>query len=450
MRRTTCKVLVGGLLTVSLLGGLRALAQTPDPALKDRVMQLVERLDSPKAETRDASQAALVKLGSKILPLLPEAQKVKSAEVKKRLEKIRNDIAEADDKTNFGPSIITIKGQGIRLSEVLKQLQTQSGNIVSDLREANGAEATNPALDIDIDHKPFFEALDLIVEKAGLTLNFFTGDGSIGLMAGGMMDGQQVTSDAPKGAPPTKPLKLYSGPFRITFKQLVVSKDLQTGDGQGNAQFEVAWEPRIRPMLLALKAEELEIQDDQGKFVNAAVMQEASSVVLRHENPIAELNLNIDAPDRKALKLKSIKVKAEVTVPAGIKAFRFPSLAAKDVTQKQGEVGVTLDGVEVDEGTWKIRVDLAYPGEGPAFESYRQGLFNNRVYLQKADGSRYEHTGGNGGGLNQVGNDGGKLGYEYLYVDLPGKPADYQLVYETPSRVVPITLDFEFKDVPLP
>ena len=43
------------------------------------------------------------------------------------------------------------------------------------------------------------------------------------------------------------------------------------------------------------------------------------------------------------------------------------------------------------------------PGEGPAFESYRQGLFNNRLWLQKADGSRFEH---NGGFSNTASDDG--------------------------------------------
>ena len=81
-----------------------------------------------------------------------------------------------------------------------------------------------------------------------------------------------------------------------------------------------------------------------------------------------------------------------------------------------------------------------------AFESYRQGLFNNRLWLQKADGSRFEHN----GGFSNTSNDGGKLGFEYLFVDAPGKPADYQLVYETPSKVLTIPLEFEFKDVPLP
>ena len=61
---------------------------------------------------------------------------------------------------------------------------------------------------------------------------------------------------------------------------------------------------------------------------------------------------------------------------------------------KQGDISVTLEDTEVDEQVWKVNVELAYPGEGPAFESYRQGLFNNRLWLQKADGSRFEHNGG--------------------------------------------------------
>ncbi len=137
-------------------------------------------------------------------------------------------------------------------------------------------------------------------------------------------------------------MRLYNGPFRIVFKQMALSKNFQADSAPRrarNAQFEVAWEPRIRPMLLALKAEELEIQDDQGKFIDAAVTKESSSVVLRHENPVAEINVNLAAPDRAAKKLKSIKVKADVTVPAGVKAFRFPSLAARERdVQKQADI----------------------------------------------------------------------------------------------------------------
>ena len=107
---------------------------------------------------------------------------------------------------------------------------------------------------------------------------------------------------------------------------------------------------------------------------------------------------------------------------------------------------MTLESCEVDEQTWKVGVMLEFPQEGPAFDSYRQGLFNNRPWLQKADGSRFEHN----GGMNDSGSAGGKMGFEFMFVDVPGKPSDYMFIYETPAKVVPIPLQFEFKDIPLP
>jgi hypothetical protein len=407
------------------------------------VSQLVERLGAAKVEAQQAAEDALVKLGAKALPLLPGSAKVEGAERKKRLERVRTALLEAQEETNLGASKVTIRGQGIRLSEAIQRLQAQSGNAINDLREQSGAEVTNPALDLEIVDRPFFEALDVVAGKAGVTPYFFTGDGTIGLMAGAM------AAQAPSGgAKPdaSKPLVQYSGPFRVTLKQVAAVRDFQAGTASANAQLEVAWEPRLRPMLLALDADELSVTDDRGQDVEPQVMEESSQVVLRPENPVAEINVNLAAPDRAAKALAKLKVKADVTVPAGLRRFRFPSLVKRNVVQKQGDVGVTLESTEVDEQVWKVNVVLAYPGGGEVFESYRQGLFNNRIWLQKADGSRFEHN----GGYSNTASDEGRLGFEYLFVDAPGKPADYQLVYETPSKVQTIPLEFEFKDVPLP
>ena len=411
-----------------------------DAALKDRVLQLVERLDNDKAETRESATASLIKLGPKILPLLPDPAAVKSDERKNRLAKIRAALREQADEVSSAASRVTITGKGIRLSEALQQLQKQTGNPITDLREQLGAEVTNPALDLDIKDKPFFEALDEIARLAEVSTSFSTGDGSIGIMPGG-------SYGAAPGAPPKgKPVIQYSGPFRIELQQLSLSRDFQAGTALANIRLEAAWEPRLRPMLLKLKAEELKVVDDRKKEVKPQVSMESDEVVIRPENPAAEINLNLEGPERDAKKLASLRVKAEVTLPAGIKTFKIPSLAQKDVTAKQGDVSLTLEETEVDEQVWKVNVTLVYPGEGPAFESYRQGLFNNRLWLQRADGSRFEHN----GGFSNTGSDGGKLGFEYLFVDAPGKPADYQLIYETPSKVITIPLEFEFKNIALP
>jgi len=420
----------------------RAQTAAADAALRDRVVQLVDRLDAPKADARDAAMASLIKLGPRVLPLLPDTATVKSDERKQRLEKIRAELRKAQDEVNTGATKVTLSGKGIRLSEAIQQLQKQSGNAITDVREQLGAEVTNPALDLEIRDVPFLDALDRVAKEAQVGITFFTGDGSIGIQGTAMYEDKPETPRDPK----MKPLIQYSGPFRIELKQFGLARDFEAGTTVANLQLEVGWEPRLRPMLLKLKADELKVLDDRKKEVKPQVAEESDQVVVRPENTAAQVNINLDAPERAAQKIALLKVKAEVTIPAGIKVFKFPSLAQQDVNIKQGDVSVTLQGTEIDEQVWKVNVLLDYPGEGPAFESYQQGLFNNRLWLQRADGSRFEHN----GGFNNTRSDGGKLGFEYLFVDAPGKPADYQLIYETPSKVITIPLEFEFKDVPLP
>jgi hypothetical protein len=411
----------------------RGQSEASDAALRDRVTQLVERLGSDNPEARESAMAALTKLGPKILPLLPDTAALPAGARKEQVEKLRAALRQAADEINPGATRVTLEGKGIRLTEALQQLQKQTGNAITDMREQLGADVTNPALDLQIRDKPFFEAFAEVARLAEVGMEFYSGDGSIGI--------KPAMTDA-SGATPIQ----FTGPFRIALKQIGLARDFEAGTNLANLQFEAAWEPRLRPMLLTLKADEIKVVDDRGKEVKPQMQDQSDEVVVRPENPVAEINLNLQAPERDAKKLKSLKVKAELTIPAGIKVFRFPNLGQENVNLKQGDVGVTLQDVEVEEQTWKVHVELTYPGEGPAFESYRQGLFNNRIWLQRSDGSRFEHN----GGFNSTGSDGGKLGFEYIFVDAPGKPSDYQLVYETPSKVITIPLEFEFKDVPLP
>jgi hypothetical protein len=431
---------LGGVLALALGMGQASGQQVSESALKDRVAQLVERLEAPKIETRTAAEKSLIDLGPRILQLLPTAIDVKKKDLTERVDRVRAALNEKESQASLDASKVTIKGTAMRLTEAIKALQSQSGNVITDLREENGAEVTNPALDLDIADKPFFEAFDIIADKAGITFTPYTGDGTLGIMAGGM-------AGANPNMPMTgKPLMVYAGPFRVQFKQLAIVKDFGAANGTATAQFDVMWEPRLRPMLLAVKNEDLKVVDDQDKAIAPQVNEEASETGLRAGNCAAELNINLIAPERAAKTLKSLKVKGNVTVPAGMRLFKFPSLAGTNITQKQGDIAVTLEGAEVDEQNWKVALQVSFPEGGEALESYRQGLFNNRIWLQKPDGTRFEHN----GGFNNSGASEGKIGFEYIFVDAPGKLADHMLVYESPAKVVPIPLEFEFKDVPLP
>jgi hypothetical protein len=275
MRVATRAAWALGWLAVALVSASSG-QQVSESALKDRVAQLVERLESPKVETRAAAEKSLIDLGLRVLPLLPSGVDPKKKDLAERIERIRTTLQEKDENANLGASKVTLKGKAIRLTEALKSLQTQSGNVIVDIREANGEEVTNPAIDVDIADKPFFEALDIVAEQAGINFTPYTGDGTIGVTAGAMA--------APNMPKPGKPLVVYSGPFRIQFKQFVTTKDFVTGMGTSTATFDVMWEPRLRPMLLGIKNEDLKIVDDQGKPVTPQVNEEANETGLRAGN----------------------------------------------------------------------------------------------------------------------------------------------------------------------
>ena len=146
----SCPILVDRLRwPASCSGGGRGLpargqAEASDAALRDRVTQLVERLDADKPEARDAAMAALTKLGPKILPLLPDAATLPAGERKDRVEKLRAALRKAEDDINPAASRVTLEGKGIRLTEAMQQLQKQTGNAITDMREQLGADVTNP------------------------------------------------------------------------------------------------------------------------------------------------------------------------------------------------------------------------------------------------------------------------------------------------------------------
>ena len=407
-----------------------------DAALKDRVSALVTKISAGSPAERDSAEAALTKLGVRAADLLPASlPKTSDADAVERLTRIRDAIANAIPVA----SRVSIQGEGIRLSDALRQLQTQSGNSISDLREAYGGEATNPAFDLKLVDVSFFEALDEIARKAELGLVFFTGDGSVGIMPG------QAMTDQAKAKVVERPIS-YAGPFRVALNRIGSVRDFTAAEAKTNIQFEVAWEPRLRPMLLSLKADKIQVLDDRGQAVAPEIREESTSTVLRSENPVAELNLNLKAPDRAARALKTLTVEASVTVPAGLKRFEFSKIDGPASTQTQGDVSLTLGTVEVEDNIWKLLVRVAMPGQSPVFETYRQGLFNNQVWLQKPDGTRFPQN----GGFSTLGAAEGVLAFEYLFVDVPGKPLDWGLVYETPGKVAEIPLSFTFENIDLP
>jgi hypothetical protein len=410
--------------------------------LKSKVDALVQELDAAKANVRQAAQEKLIKLGADVLPHLPAAEaEGLSAEQKRRIGEIRSALGHSTGKASLSGSKVTLSAKGITLSDAMAAIQRQSGNQIVDLREEFGQEVTNPEFPVEWKDKPFWEVLDEIASKTNIGFYLHTGERQIGLVM-----------EPPKSMPTA-----YAGPLRLQLHQIVRRISYEDRQKECVLEFEIAWEPRVRPILFEVKPEDLEVVDDQGQKIaveagrdRPGAEDEGTALKASAEGSMirADFIVRLAQPSRGAEKIKSLSGKMSVLMPTNIQTFDFADLAkAKDVKKQSGNVMVVLEKFrELDSGLWQADVLLQFDAKSEAFESYETWFYDNEAFLQRADGSRFA----NNAGQTLTESDDGRVGIQYRFVDAPGKMSDYKFVYKTPATILRETVPFELKDIELP
>ncbi|MFM7319861.1 MAG: hypothetical protein ACKO5E_23185 [bacterium] len=430
---------------VLVLGLVISLPAIGQDALKDRVAQLLEQLDSPDEKKAASAGEALVKLGAKIVPLLP----VENGKNPARLKSVKEALAAAS-KQSTGATLVSIKGDSVRLSDALKALGQQSGNTVVDLREQNGQEATNPTIALNLDKVPFFKALDEIAVKSGLSLNFYTAENAIGLLSAGGMPMVGNFEATPQSSS-VNPYIRYIDAFRVSLNRIGLTRDYASAaDGhQANLQMELVWEPRLRPIMLRLKPDQIKAIDDKGREIKASTSGESMELSIRAENPIVDINLNLAAPERDAKTLEKLEITAELTVPLANQTLVAKNIREANAKAKAGDTEFRIMAFEAEAPVWKVTVELKSgpPAGSEKLDSYRQVSLKPQVSLVKSDGGRIALNGGfsasGGSGPNET-------VYEFLFVDIPGKPEDHGLAIELPGELKTIPLKWSMEKIPLP
>lgn len=434
------------LIALLLISHSFALAQD---ALKDRVTQLLEKLDSADPAQSKSAEDALIKLGVKVLPLLPDpAEKPESKNRDSRLKKIRTAL-ESGPKTSLEASKVTINGDSIRLSDALKALQQQSGNTVVDLREQNGQETGNPTLQLKLKDAPFFQALDEIARKASLSLNFYTAENAIGLLNSANTETARAGEIGAGTSPPNSKFLLYKDAFRMSLNRIGATRDLSGGPHLANLQMELSWEPRLRPIMLKLRTDQLVGIDDKGRKILPSTSGETMELSIRPENPIVDLNLNLIAPERDASKIARLEVVADLTIPLAKQTLSIAKVSDQGKEVSSGVAKLRIMAFEIEAPVWKVTVEVKSPAVAGSekLDSYRQVNQTPQVFLVKPDAARVAL---NGGFSSSQGAGPNLMVYEFLFVDIPGKPDDHGLMIEIPGDLKTIPLKWVFENIPLP
>ncbi|HWB09992.1 MAG TPA: hypothetical protein VG826_12240 [Pirellulales bacterium] len=410
-------------------------ASAADADLASVVRKLIRNLDAAQKTRREEAEKDLLALGPRILDHLPENTDRMSAEAGQRLDRIREKLEKSEAESTLEATAVTLAGEK-PLGEILAVIEKETGNHLVDLRSEFGQEVGDPKLKVDFDKKPFWPALDEVLDQAGLTVYpYVSEDGGLGLTSRG------------ETRLPRHESAVYSGAFRLEGTEFSARRDLRDPMSHTlSLTLEAAWEPRLRPIVIMQPMAAVEATDDNGQPISVSASEGEMQFPIDSDMKSVELPIQFQLPDRDVRRISSLKGKLTALLPGRVETFRFGSLdKAKRVDRKRAGVTVALESVRKNAAVWEIRVLMIFEKATGALESHLSTgwVSNNFAALEGPDKKTIPYA-----GLETTRETETEVGMAY-YFDVPDLKG-YTFVYKTPTAIVSLPVEYELKNLDLP
>ncbi len=277
-------------------------------------------------------------------------------------------------------SHVTLATEARRLSQILAAIQEQTGNKIVDER-SRLVGAADPELQIGFQKTPFWQALDEVLDRAGLTIYPFGEGKAIHVVP------------RPEGRRPRSGQASYAGPFRIEGVRVTADCDLRnSGNRSLGVTVEIAWEPRLSPISLQQRMADVSATDEQGNALATQSRDANLEVPVEADAMAKELRLPLALPPRTVREIARLDGTFTALVPGKVETFRFNNLLqAKDAEQRRAGVTVTLEQTRQNNKSWEVRIRVRFDQAGGALQSHRNWIFDNEAYLEGPDGKRLDY-----------------------------------------------------------
>jgi hypothetical protein len=441
MRANFASVLVVLLLSVTAFAAEDAAQPDADRDLSREVSRLVQHLNDDRAAERDAAEAKLLELAGdttvetdRFLELLPEDSDQMPLAVRERLSRLRQQVEDRVAKASVEESKITLSAKDMPLEEVFAAIEKQTSNKIVDTREQQGGEDSPSKITIELKDEPFWSAMDQILDKANLGIYAYGGENAMSIVS-------RASNERPRHNAGD-----YRGPFRIEVLEVQSQRNLRQPDQQSlKLQFEVGWEPRLRPIALSQPVADIKATTDSGQELAVSQPEAVLDVEVPGGTQAAEIIVPFQLPSRDAKKITKLSGKLRALVPGRQVKFRFDDLMNSiGKSERRGGVQVTLDDVRKNNAIWEVHMRLSLDEDNEALQSHRGWAFQNVSYLVGADGEPIDNA-----GFETTRQTRNELGVAYLF-DLPEGIEGLSWVYETPAAIVEMPLEYELTDIELP
>jgi hypothetical protein len=404
------------------------------------IATLVEQLADPNMAVRVAAERVLRQRGPAVLAELPDPKtlSVAAADVVRRL---RADLQREQAAAALAPGRVTLQGE-MSLTDVLEAIGKQTGNAVD--HSELSAETRRQRIRVDLEHSPFWEAIGIIEQRAGLVAS-----------CDEQRDVVQLRATADREVRPLATAN--EGPFRISVLRVAEQIDFVDPDRRLlRTAMEVLVEPRLRPLFLHVADAEIQVV---GTCDAHSDSQDPPEEPLPPLSPAAKREMPIDRPGpirvthdvilpqgnlTPPLEAIDLRGRFEMELAAGQEQFEFRHLdEAGRITRHHGGVRVTLESLKHDDGVVDLQLQLRYDADGPSFDSYRSWVFHNEAWLTTGGGSRLEPTEFE---TLAEGEGGARLRYRFAGVDKID--AQSQFTYTAPTLFTRVPIEFSLKAVP--
>ncbi len=419
-----------------LLTGCAVCCQVDQAPREDRapqVRRLVRQLDAVEKDLREQAEKQLLDFGPDVLDFLPRVSNRMSAEVKQRLNRIRTTLERERAEATVKASLITLSVKSTPVSEVLKAIQQQSGNQITDYRDRFNEETPDPEISVSFDKTPFWEALDEVLDLANLKVYPY-GEQGIAFQA-------RTAMDAPR-----RGTAAYRDAFRFEGLEIISQRNLRGSTGDRlQLVFEAAWEPRLAPVVISHRSSSVTALDDNMNPIEIEGAEQEMEFQIQPGMSTIEVPLSFTLPPRDVKRLSVVRGTLSMLIPGRVETFVFEDIEqARQIEQTKAGATVTLDRVRRNIDVWEVRVLVRFDKASRGLESHRGWVENNEAFLIGPDKTKIlEET------RELVRETDTEVGMAYLF-DLPEGPQGHTLVYKTPVAILDFLVEYELKDMELP
>jgi hypothetical protein len=433
-----------GLTAVAILP--LTLAQEPpntadETDLQQQVQELVEQLNADTVAERDIAETNLLSLAdgggieaAELLKLIPEPNDNMPPAVRQRVVTIRRTLEARLAREATDGAKVTIEAINWKLSDVLAKLQEESGNRIVDGRAQFDQEITDPEILLTAEDMFFWEALDQVLDQARLSINNYAGEDVISLM-------QREPGEVDRYG-----RAAYTGPFRFEITEVNGVRGLRNPDrNQLQVELEIAWEPRLRPIAIAVPLDLIEALDESGEPLPAAQPGRVFNIEVQEGSCATTISMPFKLPDRSVGAIARLRGALGALVPGKRHEFRFENLKSPTpITRTVGGVHVSLDKVVKNNDIWEVHMRLKLDDDNESLASHRGWVFNNLNYLVGEDGEPIDNA-----GFETTLQSEREVGIAYFF-DLPDGIEGLAWVYKSPVAIVQQQYEFELSAIELP